>query len=106
QLLRLKVVNQKVRTRVNITEEDVHAKYDELLRQARGSAQFLVSHVFLAADPNSATKLAEARGQAATLRSTLTTDNFEQAIAQTGGGDLGWISQSDLPESLAEPLLQ
>ena len=105
QLLRLKVVNQKVRSRINLTEEDVRRRYDELLRQARRSAQFNVANIFMAADPTSATDLAKVRTQAEALRKTLTVENFDEAVAKVGGGDLGWVSQKDLPESLAEALL-
>lgn len=105
QLLRLKVVNQKVRARINITEEDVRRRYDELIRKARRSAQFKVANVFLPADPSSATRTAEVKAQAEALIKKLTVENFDEAMGQYGGGDLGWVSQGDLPESLAEALL-
>jgi peptidyl-prolyl cis-trans isomerase SurA len=105
QLLRLKVVNQKVRARINITEEDVKRKYEEQTRKARRSAQFNVANVFLPADPSSATRTAEVKAQAEKLIKTLTVANFDNAMKEHGGGDLGWVSQSDLPEALAEALL-
>lgn len=105
QLLRLKVVNQKVRARINITDDDVRRRYDERVRAARSSAQFHVTHVFIAADPTSATKLAEVRAEADALRRTLTAENFDEAVQRVGGGDLGWVSQKDLPEALASALL-
>jgi len=105
QLIRLKVINQKVRTRVNITEDDVRRRYDEQLRKARKSASFAVSHVFLSVDSDSVTKLAQVRSQADALKAKLTPDNFDAAIREHGGGDLGWVSQSDLPEVLAGTLI-
>lgn len=105
QLLRLKVVNQKVRSRINITEDDVKRRYDELVRKARRSAEFLVAHVFMPADPNSATHLAEVRAKAEALAQELTVESFEAAMAEHGGGELGWVSQKDLPGDLAEALL-
>ncbi len=105
QLLRLKVVNQKVRSRINITEDDVRRKYDEVLRTARRSAKFHVSHVFMQVDAGSATKLAAAKAEADALRVTLTPENFDAAIAKVGGGDLGWVEQQDLPEALSSALL-
>jgi len=105
QLLRLKVVNQKVRSRINITEDDVRRKYDEVLRTARRSAKFRVSHVFMPVDAGSATKLAAVKAEADALRATLTPETFEAAIAKVGGGDLGWIEQKDLPEVLSNALL-
>jgi peptidyl-prolyl cis-trans isomerase SurA len=105
QLLRLKVVNQKVRSRINLTEEDVRRRYDEMLRQARRSAQFNVTNVFLPADTESATDFAKVRSEAEALKKTLTPQTFDAAVEKHGGGDLGWVSQKDLPESLAEALL-
>jgi peptidyl-prolyl cis-trans isomerase SurA len=105
QLVRLKVINQKVRSRINITEDDVRRRYDEQLRQARKSATFLVSHVFLAVEGDSVTKMSQVRSQADALKSKLTPETFEAAIAEHGGGDLGWVSQTDLPEALATTLI-
>jgi peptidyl-prolyl cis-trans isomerase SurA len=105
QLVRLKVVNQKVRSRINITEDDVKRKYDEYIRKARRSAQFNVANVFLPADPSSATRTAEVKAEAEALMKKLTVANFDNAMKEHGGGDLGWVSQSDLPEALAEALL-
>jgi peptidyl-prolyl cis-trans isomerase SurA len=105
QLVRLKVINQKVRSRINITEEDVRRRYDEQLRVARKSATFHVSHVFLQVEGDSVTKLAQVRVEADTLKAELTPDNFDAAMRDHGGGDLGWVSQGDLPESLASTLI-
>jgi peptidyl-prolyl cis-trans isomerase SurA len=105
QLVRLKVINQKVRSRINITEDDVRRRYDDQLRVARKSAEFNVSHVFIAVEGDSVTKLAQARTEADQLKSELTPDNFPDAMREHGGGDLGWISQGDLPEVLASTLI-
>jgi peptidyl-prolyl cis-trans isomerase SurA len=105
QLLRLKVVNQKVRTRVNITEDDVRRKYEEQLRGARKAAQFHVAHVFVPVEESTATQLAVAREKAEQVRGSLTPERFDAAMNDVGGGDLGWVRQSDLPESLAEALV-
>ncbi len=105
QLLRLKVVNQKVRTRVNITEEDVRRRYEEQLRSARSAAQFNVAHVFVPVEESTTTQLAAARERAEQVRGGLTPESFDSAATEVGGGDLGWVSQSDLPESLATALV-
>ncbi len=105
QLLRLKVVNQKVRSRINITEDDVRRKYDQTLRAARRTGTFLVSHVFMAVEAGSATNLAQVKAEADALRASLTPDSFDAAIEKVGGGDLGWVQQQDLPEALATALL-
>jgi len=105
QLLRLKVINQKVRTRINVTEDDVRRKYEETLRSARKSAKFNVAHVFLPVEEGSVAKLAKVRGEAEALRAGLTIENFDKAITDNGGGELGWISQTDLPDVLSDALL-
>jgi peptidyl-prolyl cis-trans isomerase SurA len=105
QLLRLKVVNQKVRTRVNITEDDVRRKYDEQLRSARAAAQFHVAHVFVPVEESTATQLAAARERAEQVRGSLTPETFDAKMNDVGGGDLGWVRQSDLPDSLAQALV-
>lgn len=105
QLVRLKVVNQKVRSRVNITEEDVRRRYEELLRSSRSSAEFHVAHVFVPVEESTATQLAAARQKAEQIRGGLTAQNFEAMMAEYGGGDLGWVRQGDLPENLANALI-
>lgn len=105
QLVRLKVINQKVRSRINITDDDVRRRYDDQLRVARKSAEFNVSHVFMQVEGDSVTKLAQVRSEADELKAKLTPDNFDDAMREHGGGDLGWISQGDLPESLATALI-
>jgi peptidyl-prolyl cis-trans isomerase SurA len=105
QLIRLKVINQKVRSRINITEDDVRRRYDEQLRAARKSATFLVSHVFLQVEGDSVTKMAQVRAQADALKGKLTPETFDTAISEHGGGDLGWVSQTDLPEALQATLI-
>lgn len=105
QLLRLKVINQKVRTRINVTEDDVRRKYEETLRAAKRSAMFEVAHVFLPVESDSVAKLAHARSKAEALRAGLTVETFPDAMQEHGGGELGWVSQGDLPDVLSDALL-
>ena len=46
QLLRLKVINQRVRSRVNISEETVRETYDDRVRQGRRTQRFNAAHIF------------------------------------------------------------
>jgi peptidyl-prolyl cis-trans isomerase SurA len=106
QLLRLKVVNQRVRTHVNITEQTVRDAYDDRVRNARRALKFHAEHVFIALPAAaSATEVSAAVKTAKELRRTLTAANFAAASAQYGGGDLGWLDQGDLPKVLEEALL-
>lgn len=106
QLLRLKVINQKVRSRVSVTDDSVREEYDDRIRQARRTQRFHASHVFLPLSATaSATEVAGLMHDAKALRGTLDTRNFDDAVAQRGGGDLGWLDQGDLPAPLEEVLL-
>jgi peptidyl-prolyl cis-trans isomerase SurA len=105
QLLRLKVINQKVRTRINVTEGDVKRKYEETMRSARRSATFNVAHVFMAVESDSVAKLSKVRGEADALRAKLSIEAFPKAMEEHGGGELGWVSQADLPDVLSDALL-
>lgn len=106
QLLRLKVINQRVRGRVNITEADVREVYEERVRSANRRTRFRVSQIFFAIDPAaSATEVAAMRRQASDVHAGLNADNFEAEAAAHGGGELGWLSQGDLPEALENELM-
>jgi len=106
QLLRLKVLNQRVRGRVNITEADVRRRYEQRLRQANRSVRFRTSHLFLSLPEGaSATDVRSVREEAEEIREELTPANFAEMIQEFGGGELGWLSQGDLPEELERELL-
>ncbi|MBW1907828.1 MAG: peptidylprolyl isomerase, partial [Deltaproteobacteria bacterium] len=53
----------------------------------------------------SAIQVAAKRQEAETLRASLTPENFNARAPQLGGGDLGWLTQGDLPEELERALL-
>jgi peptidyl-prolyl cis-trans isomerase SurA len=106
QLLRLKVINTRVRGRVNITEEDVRREYDQATRRANRRYRFRASHLFLPLSANaSATEVASVREQAEAIRAELTPETFADTVSEHGGGDLGWLSQGDLPRELENALL-
>lgn len=106
QLLRLKVLNRRVRGRVNITEEDVRRRYEQRLRKANRKLRFHASHCFLSfPEGGSATEVVKVRKRARKTRKGLTPDGFTQCVSAHGGGDLGWLSQGDLPKPLEEALL-
>ncbi len=107
QLLRLKVSNQRLRGRVNITEEDVRERYDTAARQARRSQRFRAAHIFIELpEQAAATDVAAAKRRADELRATLTPETFEAAMTAHGGIELGWLSQGDLPDALEQELLR
>ena len=105
QLLRLKVLNQRVRGRVNITEEDVRREYESQVRTARRSIRYHAAQIFFEVPASaSATEVAAVRDRAARVRSGLDAAGFEHAAEEIGGGDLGWLTRGDLPEALENAL--
>ena len=106
QLIRLKVMNERVRSRVNVTEEEVRARYEQRAREGGSELRFQVSHVVVpVGEGASAIQVAAKRQEAETLRASLTPENFNARATQLNGGDLGWLSQGDLPEELERALL-
>jgi len=108
QLLRLKVLNQRVRSRVNMTDQTIREAYDDRVRDARRSQKFRASHVFVPLPANAtATEVAVAMNAAKQTRAQLTPETFDGVAEQSkGGGDLGWLDQGDLPDVLEEALLR
>ncbi|MEM8608230.1 MAG: SurA N-terminal domain-containing protein [Myxococcota bacterium] len=105
QLLRFKVINERVRSRVNITEEEVRRRYEQRARGEGQELRFKVAYLVIDLEPDAnATDVARARKQANAIRATLTPDNFMVEAEALGGGDLGWIAEGDLPEDLGEAL--
>lgn len=105
QLLRLKVMNERVRARVNITEEEVRARYEQRAREQGGEVRIRVSHmIFPVEEDASATQVAAVRSEAEEVRRALKPETFNQLAQELGGGDLGWISREDLPEELDKAL--
>jgi len=106
QLARFKVINERVRSRVNITEEEVRRRYEKRARGENEELRFKVSHLVVRLDPDaSATETAAVRKEASVVRAALTPDNFVERAEELGGGELGWIAEGDLPEDLGHVLL-
>jgi peptidyl-prolyl cis-trans isomerase SurA len=106
QILRLKVTNQRVRSRVNLNDQTVKDEYDDRVRKARRRQRFHAEHVFFGLPQTaSATEVSDAVRRANELRPKLDVENFSDMAAQRGGGDLGWLEQGDLPEELENVLL-
>jgi peptidyl-prolyl cis-trans isomerase SurA len=106
QILRFKVMNERVRGRVNITEADVRRRYDQSIRSSNRQLRFRVSHVFFALPEGAtATDVAATRDRARDVRRAIRTETFTQAIAENAGGEIGWVRQGELPEVLERALL-
>lgn len=106
QLTRLKAVNQLVRSRVNITDEDVRARYDALVRRSESVSAVRLSHILIEV-PEKATDAqvtaAKERAAAAITRvrngedfATVAADVSDEAATKMSGGELGWFERGTL----------
>jgi len=106
QILRLKVTNQRVRSRLNLNDETVRGEYDDRVRKARRRQRFHPEHVFFGLPAAaSATEVAATLQKAREVRANLNAKDFSTVANERGGGDLGWLDQGDLPEELENALL-
>lgn len=106
QLARFKVMNERVRARVNITEEEVRRRYEQRARGEGNELRFKVSHLVVPLEPGaSTTETATVRDEANVIHASLTPGNFEERANELGGGELGWISEGDMPGNLGRVLL-
>lgn len=106
QLLRYKVLNERVRGRVNITEDDVRRRFDELVAQARRRSRYNAAFVLITVpDGASATEVAALARRADEARASIDdVETFEEAMEVYGGGELGWLSEGDLEAELETAL--
>lgn len=102
QLLRLKVLNNRARGRVNITETQVRAQFDMLVARSRQEAQYHAAHIFAEVPSGaSATELAAVRRRLEDLREPLET---AEDFMDEGGIDLGLLTRGSLPDELESVL--
>ncbi|MGB0678030.1 MAG: peptidylprolyl isomerase [Polyangiales bacterium] len=107
QILRLKVINKRVRDRVRITETDIRQRYDNMARASNRRLRFRASHLlFPLSEDASATEVARTRTQAQAVRARLRdAQSFAAMLTQHEGGELGWLERGDLPTALERALL-
>lgn len=113
QILRLKVINTAVRSRINTTEEDVKAFYEQNARQAGGHRQAHVRHVLVAVPAAATAREVEERRKLATRVleearggadfAALARKYSDDALTRGDGGDLGWLKEGEgLTENMSE----
>jgi parvulin-like peptidyl-prolyl isomerase len=114
QLLQLKVINQEVRSRVTVGDDEVRSYYAQSVRQAAGDQmQVHLRQIFLSIPPNATTSQADEKRRIANqilteLRGgqdfTAMAKKYGDDAASKAGGDLGWLQRGDLPTELREPV--
>ncbi|MGE0786455.1 MAG: SurA N-terminal domain-containing protein [Sandaracinaceae bacterium] len=103
QLLRLKVLNQRARGRVNITEEQVESRYRMMQAQARRTSRFELAQIFFEVPSGAtATELSDVRRRATEARSEI---DSEDEFFDAGGASLGTVDPGDLPEALESAVM-
>lgn len=106
QLTRLKAVNQLVRAKVKISDEDVRAKYDAMVRRSESVSAVQLSQILITVPPKATDAQLDAakeKAAAALLRvqngedfATVATEVSEDEKTKAGGGALGWIERGTI----------
>jgi peptidyl-prolyl cis-trans isomerase SurA len=106
QLLRLRAQNQLVRPRVNVTDDDVRARYDQMQRRSEAVSAVRLSHILIKV-PDQPTEqvLAAAKEKAAKaigrvkageeFAKVAATESEDPATSATGG-ELGWFERGSI----------
>jgi parvulin-like peptidyl-prolyl isomerase len=106
QLLRLRAQNQLVAPKVQVTEEDVRARYDQMQRRSEAVSAVSLSHILFKV-PEHATEqqLAEAKDRASkALARVKAGEDFAKVAAtesedettKATGGELGWFQRGSM----------
>ncbi len=112
QILRLKVINVAVRSRISISDEDVKEHYDRTLRQSGAVKEVRAAHIFVEIPENAddavikdrmdrAAELTQ-RARAGEDFAKLAKETSEDPATKDDGGDLGWLGRGMLPKQLDE----
>jgi peptidyl-prolyl cis-trans isomerase SurA len=106
QLLRLRAVNTIVAPKIQITEEDVHARYDQMQRRSEAVSAVRISDILVKV-PDHATEqqLADAKAKAGTVLDRVKGGEDFAAVAKdvsdddstkASGGELGWFERGSV----------
>ena len=106
QLLRLRAVNQLVAPKIQITDEDVRARYDQMQRRSEAVSAVRLAHILIKL-PEHATEQqqndAKAKAAKAIERvkggeefAKVAADMSEDESTKASGGELGWFERGSL----------
>lgn len=106
QLTRVKAMNQLVAPKVNVTDDEVRARYDQMVRRSESVSAVRLSHILFALPERpSASEVSAAKAKAAAAITRVKGgEDFgevakqisEDAATKPGGGELGWIERGSL----------
>lgn len=105
QLLRYKVLNQRMRGRVNISEQDIRERYDDLARKQKLVQSYLISHIaFLFENGGTDADLESTRNKALQVYQKIGPTTSASQFEALGGTDLGWVKEGELSAKMDEAL--
>lgn len=106
QLTRVKAMNQLVAPKVTVTDDEVRARYDQMVRRSEAVSAVQLSHMLFALPARpSESQVAEAKAKAAEAIARVRGGEpfaevakqlSEDAATKDGGGELGWIERGSL----------
>lgn len=105
-----KVTQSELRPKINISQKDIDSALNRM-HSNEGKTEFLVAEIFLPVEDNKsesnvrqlATRLISEikSGQAPFFK---VAQQFSKAAGATNGGDLGWVSEDQLPEEISKAI--
>ena len=115
QMLRLRAVNQLVAPKVQVTDEDVRARYDQMARRTEQVQAVKLSHMlFKLPEHPTEQQIAEAKEKASKAISRVkggedfakvaTTESDDDTTKATGG-ELGWFQRGSMANPEWEPVV-
>jgi peptidyl-prolyl cis-trans isomerase SurA len=112
QLLRLRVLNVRVRSRINVGEEEILAQYQKNMRALGVETKVRARHIFVAIPQDAGpAQIDERKRYALSLLAKIKGgEKFEEvarkfsqdSVTRGDGGDLGFFSRGTLPPSVEE----
>ena len=115
QILRLRAVNQLVAPKVQITDEDIRARYDQMQRRSEAVSAVKLSHIlFKLPEHPTEQQLAEAKDRAAKAMARITAgEEFAKVAGELSddvstkatGGELGYFQRGSMANPEWEPIV-
>jgi parvulin-like peptidyl-prolyl isomerase len=112
QILRLKVVNAAVRSRISVSDEEVKNYYEQVVRRTGTQRTVRASHIFIAIPEDATPKDVERkrrfagdlveRARAGEDFAKLARTHSEDPATKEEGGDLGYFQRGSLPAAVEE----
>jgi peptidyl-prolyl cis-trans isomerase SurA len=106
QILRLRAVNQLVAPKVQITDEDVRARYDQMSRRSEAVSAVQLSHILIKLPEHpTEQQLADAKDKASKAMDRVKAGEAFAAVAKevsedpstsANGGELGWFQRGSI----------